>query len=56
MVIGLPCDIAAVRSLIGVRDNLYTCKLICRSNTSNKVLRQYLDKCEQDKKELDKKD
>lgn len=50
LVIGLPCDIAAIRSLIGVQDNLYTCKLICRSNTSNKVLRQYLDKCEQDKK------
>lgn len=55
LVIGLPCDIAAVRSLIGVRDNLYTCKLICRSNTSNKVLRQYLDKCEQDKRSLIKR-
>ena len=43
LVIGLPCDIAAVRSLMGWDPNLYTCKLICRSNTSNKVLRDFLD-------------
>lgn len=50
LVIGLPCDIAAVRSLVGVANNLYTCKLICRSNTSNRVLRQYLEKCEHKEK------
>lgn len=49
LVIGLPCDIAAVKSLVGNPANLYTCKLICRSNTSNKALRQYLGKCESDR-------
>ena len=47
LVIGLPCDIAAVRSLVGYPENLCTCKLICRSNTSNKVLNQFVDDCEQ---------
>lgn len=48
LVIGLPCDIAAVRSLVGNPDNLYTCKLICRSNTSKKALTEFIDKCEYD--------
>lgn len=48
LVIGLPCDIAAVRSLVGEPDNLYTCKLICRSNTSKKALQEFVDKCERD--------
>ncbi len=43
LVIGLPCDIAAVRSLAGNPDNLYTCKLICRSNTSKKALEEFID-------------
>lgn len=48
LVIGLPCDIAAVRALAGYPDNLYTCKLICRSNTSKKALQEFIDKCEND--------
>ncbi len=47
LVIGLPCDIAAVRSLLGTPDNLYTCKLVCRSNTSQKALEEFIDYCEQ---------
>lgn len=46
LVIGLPCDIAAVKSLVGDRDDLYTCKLCCRSNTSNKALQQFIAKLE----------
>lgn len=46
LVIGLPCDIAAVRSLVGNPDNLYTCRLICRSNTSGKALNEFIDRCE----------
>lgn len=48
LVIGLPCDIAAVKSLMGDSDNLYTCKLVCRSNTSRKALEEFIDNCEQD--------
>ncbi len=48
LVIGLPCDIAAVKALVGDHENLYTCKLICRSNTSNKVLVDFLKKTQQD--------
>ena len=43
LVIGLPCDIAAIKSLCGDNGNLYTCKLICKSVTSEKVLNQYMD-------------
>lgn len=46
LVIGLPCDIAAIRSLVGYRENLYTCRLICRSNTSNKALNDFMNNCE----------
>lgn len=46
LVIGLPCDIAAVRSLVGTPENLYTCRLICRSNTSEKALNDFIDRCE----------
>lgn len=46
LVTGLPCDIAAVRSLVGYPENLYTCQLICRSNTSNKALFQFINDCE----------
>ncbi|MCI8335461.1 MAG: 4Fe-4S binding protein [Lachnospiraceae bacterium] len=42
LVIGLPCDIAAVRALVGEPSNLYTCKLVCRSNTSNKALKEFI--------------
>lgn len=48
LVIGLPCDIAAIRSLVGNPENLYTCRLICRSNTSEKVLGEFIDRCETD--------
>lgn len=48
LVIGLPCDIAAVRSLVGYPKNLYTCQLICRSNTSGAALDQFLNNCEKD--------
>lgn len=55
LVIGLPCDIAAVRSIAGWRKNLYTCKLICRSNTSNKVLQEFLTQHELTQKSVVKK-
>lgn len=42
LVIGLPCDIAAIKSFVGNPLNLITCKLICRSNTSQKVLEDYI--------------
>ena len=48
LVVGLPCDIAAVRALVGNHENLYTCRLICRSNTSEKVLNEFLDRCEEE--------
>lgn len=42
LVTGLPCDIAAVKALVGEPENLYTCKLVCRSNTSNKALQEFI--------------
>lgn len=48
LVIGLPCDIAAVKILAPDNPQLYTCKLICRSNTSNSVLNDFLKKCEKE--------
>lgn len=43
LVIGLPCDIAAVRSLVGYPPNLITCRLICMAIASRESLSQYLD-------------
>lgn len=46
LVIGLPCDVAAAKALAGNNTNLYTCKLCCRSNTSNKALQQFVARLE----------
>lgn len=47
LVIGLPCEIAAVKSFLGKEyKNLYTCELICHGPTSEKVQKQYLEMLE----------
>jgi len=43
LVIGLPCDIAAIRMFLGetsVSENLFMCELICSRATSQKVLKE----------------
>ncbi len=43
LVIGLPCEIAALNSFLGKEyANLYTCELICHGPTSHIVLEQYI--------------
>lgn len=46
LVIGTPCDIAAINTIFGYRENLFTCKLICQGTTSNKAFNDYLDNLE----------
>lgn len=41
--IGLPCDVAAVKSFVGNLAALYTCKLCCRGTTSEKILEEYVN-------------
>ena len=44
MVVGLPCQMVAVRSFLGQEyDNLYIIDLICRSVSSPNYLRQYIE-------------
>lgn len=40
--IGLPCDVASVKSLAGNLPMLYTCKLCCRGTTSERILEEYV--------------
>ena len=44
--IGCPCEVAAVKSMVGDRDNLLTCELVCHGNTSQKVLEEYVNRVE----------
>lgn len=47
LVIGLPCEIAAMKSYLGKEySNLYTCELICHGPTSNIVLQAYVKQIE----------
>ena len=39
--IGLPCEVAAVKSFLQYPQNLYTCELVCHGPTSAKVHREY---------------
>lgn len=41
--IGCPCEVAAVKSLVGKNVNLLTCELVCHGNTSQKVLEEYVN-------------
>jgi coenzyme F420-reducing hydrogenase beta subunit len=45
LVIGLPCDIAAIRMYLGELnrcDNLFMCELICTSVSSQKLLKEFI--------------
>lgn len=47
LVIGLPCDIAAVKKYFRDKEgNLYTCELICHGPTSEKAQRDFVDTLE----------
>lgn len=48
LVAGLPCDIAAVRSLVGYPDNLITCRLICMAIPTRKSLQEYIARKEEE--------
>lgn len=42
--IGLPCEVAAVRSLFpNARENLFLCELVCHGPASPKTLKQYVE-------------
>ena len=48
LVIGLPCEIAAVKSFLGKEyENLYMCELICHGPTSEKVQKCFVELLEQ---------
>lgn len=47
LVIGLPCEIAAVKSFLGKEyEKLYTCELICHGPTSEKVQKHFIQMLE----------
>jgi len=46
LVIGLPCDIAAVKAYTGNPANLYTCRLVCMSTASESAFYQYVKEME----------
>lgn len=48
VIIGLPCQIAAVRSLFGERDNMLLIDLVCHGSTPTKYLRQHIAHLEQE--------
>lgn len=48
LVVGLPCDIAAVKNYVGSPENLYTCRLVCMSTASKKAFLQYIKDKEQE--------
>lgn len=43
---GTPCQVAAIKLLVGENENLYTCGLICEGAPSYKVWRKYADSLE----------
>lgn len=53
LVVGLPCEIAAVKSYLGKEyGNLYTCELICHGPTSEKVQKHFIQMLERKYKSL----
>lgn len=50
LVIGLPCDISAVRILVGYPPNMFVCELCCMATTSQKALKQYVEQKESENK------
>ncbi|BDZ78147.1 Coenzyme F420 hydrogenase/dehydrogenase, beta subunit C-terminal domain [Claveliimonas bilis] len=44
--IGCPCEVAAVKSMVGNNESLLTCELVCHGNTSQKVLEEYINRIE----------
>lgn len=49
LVVGLPCQIAAVRSRFGERDNLVLCDLICHGAPSPLILKKNIELLEQER-------
>ena len=46
--IGLPCQVGALKIVVGENDNLYTVDLICHGTPSPELLRDYLATCDVD--------
>lgn len=44
--IGLPCQVGALKKLVGEPENLYTADLVCHGTPSKKLLEQYLQQQE----------
>ena len=50
LVIGLPCEIAALRLIFGMNERLILCELFCHGVTSNEVHNRYINRIKKNKK------